>query len=68
MPRSSNILTGKADTTENEFGHDPAANTIKLRKKYTEFVIQEQSDGKQTESFQEWAKKNYPDVRILKPS
>ena len=64
MPRSAELMTGKYE----EFGKDPTANTIKLRKKYTEFVIQEQSDGKQTESFQEWAKKNYPDVRILKPS
>jgi hypothetical protein len=63
MPRSAELMTGKAD----EFSKDPTTNTIKLRKKFTEFVIQEQVAGNPTPSFHEWAKKNYPDVPILGP-
>ena len=68
MPRKAEILTGKAEKPEGEFGPDPTSNTIKLRKKYTEFVLDKQSAGEPTQSFQEWVKEMYPDVPILKPS
>jgi len=42
-----------------------APNTIKLRQMYNDYKINEESAGNQSLSFEDWAKQNYPDMKIL---
>jgi hypothetical protein len=63
MPRSTEILTGKPEKTG--FGQGRAPNTVKLRNEYTKARLEAETEGKPIEPFVEWAKKNYPDVKIL---
>lgn len=46
-------------------GQGRAPNTIRLRKMYTDYASTEQQTGNQPLSFEEWAKVNYPDYKIL---
>ncbi len=58
MARNSTLLKG--------LSNNPVSNTLKLRKKYGEFKINQASEGKKAVSFHEWAEKNHPNVSILK--
>jgi hypothetical protein len=46
-------------------GQGRAPNTIKLRKNYNAYAVEAQSNGEQALPFEEWAKMNYPDMKIL---
>jgi len=46
-------------------GQNRAPNTIVLRKHYNNYVIDTQSNGGTPMSFDQWAKANYPDMKIL---
>ncbi len=75
MDRSSEILTGKAEKVKFEIGQGRAPNTIRLRNEYEKYRIDAETGepgGNEKEGksepvlpFREWAKKNYPDVKIL---
>ena len=46
-------------------GQGRAPNTVKLRAQYNKYAIKEQEDGKEPMKFEQWAKENYPDMKIL---
>lgn len=46
-------------------GQARAPNTIRLRKLYTDYVTDTSNKGEQPMSFEDWAKVNYPDFKIL---
>lgn len=59
MARTSTLLKSLSD--------NPVSNTLRLRRQYGEFKINQESEGKKVKlSFHEWAEKNHPKVRILK--
>ena len=62
--RTATLLKGEK-SKKTEMGVDRAANTIRLRKKYTKFAIEQQIEGQSAPPFKEWAKKNFPNVKIL---
>lgn len=47
-------------------GQNRAPNTIKLRNLYTDYASQSMERGEQPMAFEDWAKANYPDHKILK--
>lgn len=66
MPRQAKNLKGDtAKIAKVEFGQDRAKNTVKLRRKYTDFAIKQQINGQSVPPFKQWAKQNFPDVKIL---
>lgn len=48
-------------------GQNRAPNTIRLRKIYTDYATETASRGDKPMGFEEWAKVNYPDLKILNP-
>jgi hypothetical protein len=61
--RSSKLLA-KAPQDD----QSPIANTIALRRKYELAQVKQQTEGEgdPLPSFAEWAKENYPELKILK--
>ena len=47
------------------YGQNRAPNTISLRKMWGDYAIEEQSQGRDPLRFEDWAKQNYPDMKIL---
>ncbi len=47
------------------FSDNRASNTLRLRKKYQDKKIENIGTGKKLPPFGEWAKKNFPNVRIV---
>jgi len=42
-----------------------APNTIKLRQMWTDYAANEQANGNEPLRFEDWARQNYPDMKIL---
>ncbi len=65
--RSSELLKAESPESKAESPKSggAAANTLKLRKPYMDYVIKTQEDGEKPQTFQEWAAENYPDMPIL---
>lgn len=59
--RSSQILKGETL----KVGQSRAPNTVELRKKYTEYLAETMGKGETPDEFETWAKKNFPDQKIL---
>lgn len=46
-------------------GQNRAPNTIRLRNLYNDYKIDTESRGEEAMRFEDWAKINYPDQKIL---
>ncbi len=58
-------MTEHRKATLLKFGGSKASNTLRLRKKYQDTKMENIGTGKKLPPFGEWAKKNFPNVKIV---